>query len=633
VRDESQGDSVMRWMLSLGLLALAGLAMAQNADDPVTRARESTNATLIEDLRIDDIPGNAEVAVRELALRVRSRSGLCDPASLEAVLDSDDWQQRLFAARALIMVPRHDLSVRGWEVLLENLVTDDRPGNATLALGSIMGGWHHSVPPEIIEQLEWGLVSDDAQRRRCSALALTRVRGYTPERRLFDVLMEQFEVDNTPGNANKALEAMRRVARRAPEEVLTELEGDLHSDSPQRRFFAALVLVESSRWTSSPQLWDVLLEQLRGDDVRDNASEVLRMLRRNRHVMPASVRERLTVMLDAEDPQTRQFAAHILAYDRGVQPTPRLLEVLAERLEVEDYPDTARVARRAFANAEQPWPPTAIETLEAGLESDVFSQSFFAAYLLSTVEEYPVEKQMRLADELIAHLATRLRDRNIERTLEAIGNLGDPPPPFVVERMEHALDSDNHQQSQIAAMWLSQRCREDQYTPTPRLCEVLVEGLHSERWPSHRDGPLVIDGREITLVRRNEVNARRFFLRGFPEEGTEALVAALDSSDPHQALMAAHILGVRGETEHMDRITEILLMNAPSDRQWMNASLAVRGLAGLGASAVPWIRPFAQWEDDQQVGFVVQRARELINQPPSTEWEWRERSLVTRPRR
>jgi hypothetical protein len=175
-----------------------------------------------------------------------------------------------------------------------------------------------------------------------------------------------------------------------------------------------------------------------------------------------------------------------------------------------------------------------------------------------------------------------------------------PPPNFLLTALDRALISEDHQQSQLAAMILSDFCRRGLTEPSSRLCRVLVEAFHTEE--THWDPE---SGRRVhgpwPRIPRNQTNALRFFLRHFPDAGTEALEAALDSSDPNQQMMAASILARTGRTDRMEDIAEILLLNLVADHHRGNASRACAALSRMGPNVAPILEMFTDYEHDSQL--------------------------------
>ncbi|GAB4549069.1 MAG: hypothetical protein Tsb0013_10070 [Phycisphaerales bacterium] len=153
------------------------------------QTRDETVAALIEDLRDDDVRWNADRAMDAL---VRMRPA--PVAALEAVLDSEDWQQRQLACQVLWRLydgryypsreagapPENpngvELSDRLLEVSVEALRDDEMPygprGNAMLHNAKWCYFRLVTHAERAKAHLRRGLSSDDPQQRLLCALAL-----------------------------------------------------------------------------------------------------------------------------------------------------------------------------------------------------------------------------------------------------------------------------------------------------------------------------------------------------------------------------------------------------------------------------------------------------------------------------
>jgi hypothetical protein len=105
-------------------------------------------------------------------------------------------------------------------------------------------------------------------------------------------------------------------------------------------------------------------------------------------------------------------------------------------------------------------------------------------------------------------------------------------PQVIVDAFEQALDSEDHQQRQFAALVLADVSERGWYDPPPRFYEVALEGLRDDEFP----WGFIVDS--------TFANASAFtsYLVHHPAEGTRSLRRALHSSDPQQRGLAAYIL-------------------------------------------------------------------------------------------
>jgi hypothetical protein len=524
----------MRPLFLSGLLAGMGLCFAQAQTHPEADIRTLPLATLIDSLCADSTPGNAERALQEI-LR---RGSVANIPALEATLLSADAQQRLFAAEALLSHPGHEPSPAWFEALIANFASDDIRGNATRAYLLLRRSRRFTVsrlPPPTLARLQSALDSEDRQLSFHAALALSWADDFTPIPQRFETLIAHFGSDAVELNATFAWEAYRRS-------------------------------MNTLRWregSPAPQIVSRLEHDLLSDDT-----------------------------------QRRHLAAAALLMVREREPDARHLVEMVGLLRSDSLADIPHAAHAALWDTRETMDPLVQRALEQALDSDNEQQRCMAASALSATPSLGAEGRYRVADLLIEDLRSDRGSRSAWRARYQLGNLGHPFPPYVIQALGRALDSDDLQQRQLAALTLNNHADDTGATPSSRHCEVLVEGL--------RDDDLVFNAHDSLdfLLRQRNV-------------GTEALEAALGSNDTQQRFLAAYILGATGRGERVGDLAEVLIPNLRSDDVMGNALMACYALCHLGKAVIPHLTPHMEDPEPQLQAGALLVLRDILD-PPRT---------------
>jgi len=235
---------------------------------------------LVADLRDDDIPRNALLAREVLAAIGRPAI-----APLERALDSDDAQQRHYAALTLCEIdayrPTDDRFAR---VLIDAMRDDDVRWNADEAVLRLR--WtSDAVRKMVAPALESALDSDDWQQRQIAAYVLCDVKDHIPSDRMLAVLVEALRDDALPSgpparkgggwtynyvnNATVAFHVLHAHHGRAEPHLLDVLD----SADLQQRFLASVLLIANGSKAAEVTAVPLLIEHLR--DNRHNADAVM----------------------------------------------------------------------------------------------------------------------------------------------------------------------------------------------------------------------------------------------------------------------------------------------------------------------------------------------------------------------
>lgn len=75
---------------------------------------------------------------------------------------------------------------------------------------------------------------------------------------------------------------------------------------------------------------------------------------------------------------------------------------------------------------------------------------------------------------------------------------------------------------------------------------------------------------------------------------------AVHGSDPQQRFLSALVLAQAGKTDHVKRLTEILLPHLADNELRNDAGIAAHAIYRLGPAAWPYLEPLLGGEDHQQ---------------------------------
>lgn len=421
-------------------------------DDAIERARDKRIDELIADFRIDDIPWNAESALRLL----RSRSGPEKIRQLELALLSDDWQERLYAGRALALDSRYE--PQSWVLIavIDNFHSRhfkhiDRETHR------LFGRASRPLATAVIRALSEALDAEDPMIRWHAALELMNEPWPDVTPRLTEVMIENLRTDDVALNADRATAILEAYWNPTIREALIHAT---RSDDPQQRFRAATVLVRRPDMPISPHLVDTLVDNLCIDETRNNAKIARRLL--GSHSSNPTVLSGLLHGLDGGDYQQRQLCARLLlprVQSGFLEATPRFNEVLVESLQA----PRRRRARESVADPSDPvWisnaprdaldhflrhaPRDGTRQLVAALNSRDRQQRFLAAYVLGARGQ--TEHAAQVAPILLPNLATDRVSSNAMMAAYALCQLGEAAIPHLEPLMG---DPDPQRQS---AAWL-----------------------------------------------------------------------------------------------------------------------------------------------------------------------------------
>ncbi|MFI4882531.1 MAG: hypothetical protein ACIAQU_08105 [Phycisphaerales bacterium JB064] len=210
------------------------------------------------------------------------------------------------------------------------------------------------------------------------------------------------------------------------------------------------------------------------------------------------------------------------------------------------------------------------------------------------------------AKALVEQLRDDDQDWNASRAMDALGELPTPP----IQELHAALDSDDWQQRQIAAVllwrflhpygYIRRGWHEWRLQPqgeiTQRLIEVTVEGFRDDRLPYDR-----------RPTRHTEApNAAEGFrhLRHHAKQAESQLAEGLNSDDYQQRFMCALTLGFGGVSSQAEGVARVLLPHLrdndmPEDAKWCTAALL-----RVGPEVAPFLRAAQPEADAQQAELI-----------------------------
>ncbi len=198
---------------------------------------------LIIDLYSDNIPWNAEVALREL----RSRSSLAETiALLQGTLNSPDYQQRQMVASLLRNSVGYIPDERLAEVIVEGLQDDILPKDPSIPshnyVSNATGGTYYLLKyPEIgTGPLEDALDSADVQQQFLAAYILAVTKRHDETHRITEVLIPHLEDDRVGQNAGYATRALYEMG----EKVVPYLQPYTYSSDEQQSRMTRFIIQE-----------------------------------------------------------------------------------------------------------------------------------------------------------------------------------------------------------------------------------------------------------------------------------------------------------------------------------------------------------------------------------------------------
>lgn len=522
------------------------------------------------------------------------------------------------------------------------LADDGIPGNATRCVNEFFGTWR---PAEWREALERAERDADAQKSWLASVLL--VCGLdaplSPERLSAAVRgLAERDISAIPKRCVEAL-ALRPRDPAERDAIRSALADAVRSEDGQTRRLAALCLAWDASRPFDSELLEPLLENLRRDRVPGNGLRAVTVLARLRE--PA-VRDRLLVATDDPDRQTARLAALALL-ESGTPVDGRILEralgnligpgqgagARAERTEAAllllPFEELIGPLEKALAEA------PIVSGIDPAAESDASGEDGLGTRAEAEEGEGDdsspgfvfgaepgLERGSRFEGDLLR--------RRIARILFSFEQYR--ISPAMLEFLGRELESDDVRWNADEAMERLSARRDE-----PEVREFLIANLSSpdsqrarlSRWmvpdeillgraagPAARLHVAMLECDEFESFRKSyssdATSAARFLLEN-PEHATPELEAALDSTRPGQAWLAAFVLGSTGRGNRAERIAEILShperVELPSDRgrfEGRSASVLhtpenhegdpfaafriVRGLAGLGAERLPEIR-------------------------------------------
>ncbi len=224
---------VMTLLLGLALLMVP---VPVHADLTPEEEKEYI-ASLILDLKSDDTWSNATWAITTLL-----RLGKKAIPALEEALDSDDIQQRHFAAHVLRKTCDKNPSPRLLAVTVEGLSHDevpDDPGSLPYVYNALEGvDFLLTHTDGAKADLVKALAAYDGQQRFLAAYIVGMSRKPWRVRHVCSLLIEHLEDNDVPNDASLACSALFRIGDAA----LPLLRRHLHSDDKQQRELVGLLI-------------------------------------------------------------------------------------------------------------------------------------------------------------------------------------------------------------------------------------------------------------------------------------------------------------------------------------------------------------------------------------------------------
>ena len=144
-------------------------------------------------------------------------------------------------------------------------------------------------------------------------------------------------------------------------------------------------------------------------------------------------------------------------------------------------------------------------------------------------------------------------------------------------------------------------------TPTPLLLEATVREMHDD---SDQPGWYLREGNAMIAVH---------YLIKWHRPAREFVIAALDSADPQQRMLAAVVAAYARYHGCEDKVVAILAWHLQDNEIMGDAGLAARALYELDAAGVPFMKPWLDHEDPQ-VRAVMANLVERIQHPDRT-WD------------
>jgi hypothetical protein len=215
---------------------------------------------------------------------------------------------------------------------------------------------------------------------------------------------------------------------------------------------------------------------------------------------------------------------------------------------------------------------------------------------LDFTELRSLEERNRVAQELSGQLDYRelvaaLRDDEIPGNASKALRILSRCDNRILPLLEGALDSDDHQQRQLAAIVLRDRVDE----PSARLLEVSLEALRIDDLPQDRW--------RITKGAENAGHATNYLLPRLPAVA-DRLIANLSSEDRQERFLSAYLLARGRDARAAPRVCEILIEHLRDNQLFGDAALSADALYQYGMVARPYLIHAELHADEQAHGLL-----------------------------
>lgn len=214
-----------------------------------------------------------------------------------------------------------------------------------------------------------------------------------------------------------------------------------------------------------------------------------------------------------------------------------------------------------------------------------------------------------VSDVEVFRLVEDLRDdhvaKNAERAIPRLVCL----PAGSVHALETALVSFDVQQRHLAARVLRRRAEQYGDGSSQQLLEVTVEGLGAGLAEQ-------LALRQLCMAWDPPADCTRF-LAGRAPMAVEPLRRAVAYGDAQQRFLAAWLLAAAGEERDAAAICRELLPHLAHNDVQGDAVMAANGLLRLGDAALPTLRAWRPWVDEQARSLIDLIERD-VSEPPVT---------------